>query len=149
MYPGLTNTRVKLPKIVRSSCFMILGIHFITTRKIQEIAFQGFQISKFSRGSMPPDPPRWLAPSARDCPPQLQCAGAATGGTNRSLDRPTWASVVEAGETDAPLCMLKEALVWIANTSDDELSFNKKIRECLNEFKITRYVSIAKMRRLL
>ena len=78
MYPGLTNTRVKLPKIVRSSCFMILGIHFITTRKIQEIAFQGFQISKFSRGSMPPDPPRWLAPSARDCPPQLQCAGAAT-----------------------------------------------------------------------
>ena len=57
MYPGLTNTRVELRKIVRSSCFMILRIHFITTRKIQEIAFQGFQISKCSRGSMPPDPP--------------------------------------------------------------------------------------------
>ena len=78
MYPGLTNTRVELRKIVRSSCFMILRIHFITTRKIQEIAFQGFQISKFSRGNMPSDPPRWLAPSARDCPPQLQCPGAAT-----------------------------------------------------------------------
>ena len=56
MYPGLTNTRVKLPKIVRSSCFMILGIHFITTRKIQEIPFQGFQISKFSRGACPRTP---------------------------------------------------------------------------------------------
>ena len=79
MYPGLTNTRVELRKIVRSSCFMILRIHFITTRKIQEIALQGFQISKFSWGSMPPDPPKWLAPSARDCsPPQLQSPGAAT-----------------------------------------------------------------------
>ena len=68
MYPGLTNTRVELRKIVRSSCFMILRIHLITTWKIQEIAFQGFQISKFSRGSMSPDP---LAP-------QLQCPGAAT-----------------------------------------------------------------------
>ena len=27
---------------------------------------------------MPPDPPRWLAPSARDCPHQVQCPGAAT-----------------------------------------------------------------------
>ena len=26
----------------------------------------------------PPDPPRYLAPSARDCSPQLQCPGAAT-----------------------------------------------------------------------
>ena len=41
VYPGLTNTRVELLKIVRSSCFIILGIHFITTRKIQEIAFPG------------------------------------------------------------------------------------------------------------
>ena len=56
MYPGLTNTLVELPKIVRSTCFIILGIHFITTRKIQEIAFQGFQISKFSRGACPRTP---------------------------------------------------------------------------------------------
>ena len=46
--------------------------------KIQEIAFQGSQISKFSRGSMPPDPPRWLAPSPRDCPPHFKYPGAAT-----------------------------------------------------------------------
>ena len=31
---------------VTKSCFTILRIHFITTRKIQEIAFQRFQISK-------------------------------------------------------------------------------------------------------
>ena len=56
-----------------------LGIQSNTTLKIKEIAFQGFQISKFSRGSMPPDPPRFFAPSPRDYPPpQLQCPGAAT-----------------------------------------------------------------------
>ena len=52
-----------------SSCFKILRINFKITRKTQEIAFQGFPITKFSRGSIPPDPPRYLAPSARDCPP--------------------------------------------------------------------------------
>ena len=78
IYPGLRNTCADLPKVVCSSCFKILRIHFKITRKTQEIAFQGFPISKFSRGSMPPNPPRYLAPSARDCPPQLQCLGAAT-----------------------------------------------------------------------
>ena len=57
MYPGLTNTRVELRKILRSSCFMVLRTHFITARKIQEIAFQGFQISTFS-GEHAPEPPR-------------------------------------------------------------------------------------------
>ena len=48
-----------------------LGNSVNTTLKIQEIAFQGFQISKFSRGSMLPDLPKWLAPLARDCPPNF------------------------------------------------------------------------------
>ena len=58
IYPGLRNTCAELPKVVCSSCFKILRIHFKITRKTQEIAFQGFPISKFSRGGMPPDPPR-------------------------------------------------------------------------------------------
>ena len=37
-----------------------MGIQSNTTLKTQEIAFQGFQISNISRGSMPPDPPRCL-----------------------------------------------------------------------------------------
>ena len=69
IYPGLRNTCAELPKVVCSNCFKILRIHFKITRKTQEIAFQGFPISKFSRGSMPPDPLRYLAPSARNCPP--------------------------------------------------------------------------------
>ena len=68
-YPGLRNTCAELPKVVCSSCFKILRIHFKIIRKTQEIAFQGFPISKFSRWSMPPNPPRYLAPSPRDCPP--------------------------------------------------------------------------------
>ena len=78
MYPGLTNTRVELRKIVRSSCFMILRIHFITTRKIQEIAFQGFQISKFPRGAYPRTPLDGSRLRRKIVPPQLQCPRAAT-----------------------------------------------------------------------
>ena len=57
IYPGLRNTCAELPKVECSSCFKILRIRFKITRKTQEIAFQGFPISKFSRGSMSPDPP--------------------------------------------------------------------------------------------
>ena len=56
MYPGLTNTHVELQKIVRSSCFTILRIHFITSWKIQETAFQGFQIQNFPGGACPRSP---------------------------------------------------------------------------------------------
>ena len=50
IYPGLRNTCAELPKVVCSSCFKILRIHFKITWKTQEIAFQGFPISKFSPG---------------------------------------------------------------------------------------------------
>ena len=33
---------------------------------------------KIFPGEHAPGPPRWLAPSVRDCPPQVECPGAAT-----------------------------------------------------------------------
>ena len=58
IYPGLRNTCAELPKVVCSSCFKILRIHFKITRKTQETAFQGFPISKFSQGEHAPGPPK-------------------------------------------------------------------------------------------
>ena len=41
------------------------------TPETQEIAIEGLQISKFSRGRMPPDPPRWSrAFGVRFAPPK-------------------------------------------------------------------------------
>ena len=113
---------------MRSSCFMILRIHFITTRKIQEIAFQGFQISKFSRGSMPPDPPTWLAPSARDCPPQLQCPGAAT---DKNYDQGTFlTTVTSAGKHIMSFVTSRQTAMTSSTSYPDSLGKDPGLRDC-------------------